>query len=712
MSTLLEAALSYCDRGWFIVPCSGKKPYLDSWPSIRATREQITEWWTKWPEATIGLITGSASGVIRVDADGQEAVRRLYGILDGQPDTMEYATPSGGRGWLFEGSCEKIVLWKGKGEHEELRVQGDGEQCIIPPSPGWNWISDKHLAPLPLRIKSTVLSLRAAKAVAELEKQLNISVVIDDEQIQAALNCIPPDDRDVWIRIGMALHSVSDKYLEVWVDWSKGSNKFKDGECEGIWQNFTKGKISIGTLFHIAKEHGYRYRREPLTGIGNANILAKEIAGKIKYSDIKGWYSWTGKYWKQEGAELDVREAAKDSITQRYESAIRNLLAVRELGEDSEAKTKRLKSIGKVVSWLIMSQSVKHVMESITLAQSKPSVRVNYRDFDKHPYFLNCANGVLNLKTMELWPHNPEYMLSQISPTEYWPEALCPRWDRFLKEVFVEQELIDWMQKLLGYCISGDVGEHILPVWHGSGRNGKSTLVKVMINVLGPHYAATAPSGFTVLHKNEQHPAKLATLYGKRFVADLETGDGAKLDEALVKRLTGGDQMRARGMYENFWEFDQTHKLILATNYVPSVKGLDVAMQSRIRLVPFTQSFLGREEKGLDEVLANEASGILRWLVEGCHKWMQEGLGKTESVSIATNEYWSEQDSVKAFFEECIVQVKDNKILKGAVSEAYRIFCSNNCRTPVAPKTFGTSFTKLGVEREGTNYYKHINLKK
>ena len=179
------------------------------------------------------------------------------------------------------------------------------------------------------------------------------------------------------------------------------------------------------------------------------------------------------------------------------------------------------------------------------------------------------------------------------------------------------------MQRAAGLSLTGSTREHILFVLHGSGRNGKTTFLKTIQLLLGT-YASTAPPSLLMVAKNDQHPAQIADLFGRRFVAASETERGGRLNEGLVKSLTGGDQIKARRMRENFWEFRPTHKLWLATNHKPRIAGTDVAIWSRLKLIPFHAQFLEgdpRRDPGLPDRLAAELPGVLSWAVEGCIAW-------------------------------------------------------------------------------------------
>jgi putative DNA primase/helicase len=226
----------------------------------------------------------------------------------------------------------------------------------------------------------------------------------------------------------------------------------------------------------------------------------------------------------------------------------------------------------------------------LDLARSEPGIPILPDQMDTHPWLLNCANGTLDLKRGNLREHQQEDYLTKLCPFEFHPEAKAPTWEKFLMQILVRESLIRFVQKLMGYSLTGDVSEHILAIFWGVGANGKSTLINAILTVLGEDYAIKANRDLFMARKQDNHPAQLARLFGKRLVVALETHEGARLDEGLVKELTGGDPICARRMREDPWQFVPTHKAILVTNHKPEIRGTDEGIWRRQRLVPFTVS--------------------------------------------------------------------------------------------------------------------------
>ena len=222
-------------------------------------------------------------------------------------------------------------------------------------------------------------------------------------------------------------------------------------------------------------------------------------------------------------------------------------------------------------AWAIKSEMAPRVNAMLDLARSEEGIPVLPEDLDHDPWLLNCMNGTLDLLTGQLREHRREDLITKLCPTAFDQKAECPRWLQFLDEIFEDKDLPDYIYRLLGYCLTGDTSEHILAVFHGNGANGKSVLVNTVLAVLGEDYAMTAMPDLLLARRGEHHPTEIATLFGKRLLVCHETGAGRRLNEALVKWLTGGDKLQARRMREDFWEFHPTHKAILVTNYKPEV---------------------------------------------------------------------------------------------------------------------------------------------
>ena len=269
------------------------------------------------------------------------------------------------------------------------------------------------------------------------------------------------------------------------------------------------------------------------------------------------------------------------------------------------------------------------------------------------------------------------------------------------------------MQRLLGYCLTGDTSEQMLPILHGEGSNGKSTLVNVVFDMLGDGYSMKASPDMLLARKHDAHPTERADLFGKRFVAAVETDEGRRLAESLVKELTGGDRVRARRMREDFWQFRPTHKVILACNHKPEVRGTDLAIWRRLRLIPFNVIIPeASKDKHLGDKLREELPGILRWCVQGCLDWQAQGLGVPPEVETATASYRADEDAIGGFIEAFCITGSAFKVRAGALYEVYKTYCEDSGESSLTQKRFGQRLTDRGFHRTTNNgtWYTGVGL--
>jgi putative DNA primase/helicase len=385
----------------------------------------------------------------------------------------------------------------------------------------------------------------------------------------------------------------------------------------------------------------------------------------------------------------------------------------------------------KELSWALTSEAAPRINAMLDLARSEPGIPVLPVDLDRDMWLFNCANGTLDLRTGELRQPRREDLLTKLSPTEYQPDAPCPNWLAFLDAIFQGDEyLILFMQRLLGYCLTGDVREQILPILWGGGANGKSTLVNAVLTTMGPDYAMKAPPDLLMESRSDRHPTELANLFGKRLVVASETHQGRRLNEALVKDITGGEPIRARRMREDFWEFSPTHKVFLLTNHRPEVRGTDEGIWRRLRLVPFEVTFwnpddpnnVGKvlppelcQDKALGDKLTAEAPGILAWMVSGCLGWRAEGLTLPEKVSAATTEYRQAEDILAQYIAECCLIGSAMKCKASDIYASYKRWSEAMGETEqLSSKRFGEAMSERGFKRKksGTIWYLGVEVRK
>jgi putative DNA primase/helicase len=348
--------------------------------------------------------------------------------------------------------------------------------------------------------------------------------------------------------------------------------------------------------------------------------------------------------------------------------------------------------LGAIYAHAKYSNGAKGIQNCVALARSQ--IAINVDELDTDPWLFNVNNGTIDLRTAELREHRREDYITKLAPVTFDTNAPCPQWEEFLRRIFNgNEELIGYVQRLVGYCLTGSTEEHVLPILLGTGANGKSTFLETIMGMMGRDYAMKAPPGLLMAKRGESHPTERADLFGKRLVACVETGENRRLAEALVKELTGGDRIRARRMREDFWEFAPTHHLRIASNYKPVIRGTDYGIWRRIKLIPFEVVIPEAEQdKKLPTKLSYELSGILSWCVQGCLDWQQHGLRHPACVDRATSGYRNEMDAVSQFIDE---HCERGDFLVSA-GELYLAFQASGPNRQISQRAFGDRLRLMG----------------
>lgn len=436
------------------------------------------------------------------------------------------------------------------------------------------------------------------------------------------------------------------------------------------------------------------------TDVGNGERFARRYRGHTRFcNDWNRWLVWDGRRWSMD-RQGRVVELAK--------ATARSILA------EAAAETDKARR-DELIEWAKFTESKSRLGAMINLAQSEPGIPVLPEELDLDPWAFNVLNGTLDLRTGELRPHRREDRITKLCPVEYDPNAECPLWLSTLETFLPNVEVRNYFQRLAGYCLTGVVHDHVFPIAHGTGSNGKTTLLGTLLDVFGADYALKCPHDFLVSSKGDsKHPTDRADLFGKRLVVAIETEDGARLTESLVKELTGGDEIRARRMREDFWSFKPTHKVWLATNHKPTIRGTDNGIWRRVSLIPFSvRMSADKAVRDMPERLKAEYAGILAWAVRGCLEWQRIGLNPPESVTAATAEYRSEEDVIGRFIEERCLQLSELSVQAGHLYDAYKAWAESSGFGVLNNTRFGKALVERGFEKTKSTYvvYRGIGLK-
>jgi putative DNA primase/helicase len=432
-----------------------------------------------------------------------------------------------------------------------------------------------------------------------------------------------------------------------------------------------------------------------LTESGNAERLVFQHGKDILYcGEWKVWLIWDGIRWSIDRNDYIKILALKvvRSIYQEVEST--NDYTVRR-NIEKHAKA---------------SESEHAIKAMINLA--KPMVPVKSDDLDNKHMLLNCPNGTVDLRTGELREHRRNDFLTKVTPVNFNPYASHAMWDNFLKQIFSgDEELIEFIQRAIGYSLTGSTIEQCFFILYGHGANGKSTFLQTINQTIG-EYALQTPTE-TLLAKNTNSIRNdVARLKGSRFVTASEAEADQQLAEKLIKEMTGGDTMSARFLHKEFFEFKPTHKLFLGTNYKPEIKGTDHAIWRRIRLVPFNVTITENEQDPymLDK-LCIESEGILAWAIRGCLLWNSERLGMPQAVKQAIEIYRSEMDVITQFVDDCCEKGTEFMVTSSDLYAAFKEWCEKNGESVVSIKKLNMRLKELEYESIRIGTMKQRGLK-
>lgn len=422
------------------------------------------------------------------------------------------------------------------------------------------------------------------------------------------------------------------------------------------------------------------------TDLGNAKRLVLRYGDKIRYCFAwKKWLVWDEKIWRIDDSGRILR-LAKETVKLIYSEAAQIL-------DEPQRKA--------IAKWGTKSEAEKNIKAMVSLVQSEPGIPISPTQLDSDPYLLSCLNGTVDLKTGVLKPHDPKDFITKTLPFEYNPKADCPLWIEFLETIFNwNYNLILFVQRAVGYSLTGDISEQCLFLLFGMGANGKSVFLKTMANLLC-EFSQTADFETFLVKKNGGGARNdLARMQGKRFISAIEAETGKRLSENLIRSLTGGDTISARFLFAEFFDFQPTFKLWLAANHKPNIRGTDHAIWRRIRLIPFNVTIPeDRQDKKLEEKLRGELPGILAWAVQGCLGWQKNGLQTPAEVRTATDGYREEMDGIGAFISGCCVLLPDAKVPAGKLYEVYKKWCEENGEFTLKQRDFGMRLSERGLER-------------
>jgi len=471
--------------------------------------------------------------------------------------------------------------------------------------------------------------------------------------------------------------------------------------CENVYQAKASDPYYITIKGKKKPEKDPTY---PLDDTGNAYRMKYQYGGRLLYSYTdKSWMYYDGRVWKYDNAG-------------KPKQAVDKLLEWMKLKEDDYLMPDRNGELTAEVYDKFISKSRSSRAKEAMLKETQHLLPVMPEQFETHPDLFNTPSGILNLSTGKLEPHDPDLLMTHISIVDYSTAPKeTPIWNAFIQKTFNNDDaLIRYVQEAIGYSMSGYIDEQCAFFCYGEGRNGKSTFLDTIFEIMGDYACNIQPETIMVKKGANGANSDIARLKGARFVTSVEPNEGVRLNEGLLKQLTGGDVITARRLYGNEFEFRPQLKLWMGTNHMPTIRGTDLGIWRRIKIVPFTVTIKESEvNPHLKQDLRAEYAGILQWMYEGYRMWKQYGLEECAAVKAATKDYSVSMDVVKRFIEDMCVISENSAVRANDLYVSYKDWCDRMNEYKMSATAFGREMSKQFAKKRTDRgiYYYGIRVK-
>ena len=425
---------------------------------------------------------------------------------------------------------------------------------------------------------------------------------------------------------------------------------------------------------------------------GNAKRLLDRHGNIIRYhsSDMgEGWYIWDGTRWCRDKKQ-DIYQKAKDTIDCMYDEL---------KGLDGLKQRNKL-------NFILRSKNQRGLTSMIASAQNEPGVFMEMSNFDSHKDIFNVKNGMVDLQTGEMLPHDMKLFITKLCEIEYNTDASCPRWNKFLDEICPDKDTQGYLQRFFGYSLTGHNRAEKMLVLNGLGGNGKGVLLDTITKIMGD-YTRVAESSTILKRKHERTSSNdLADLYGYRLVRASETAANQVLDEARIKIITGGNTIKCRLLYKQYIEYIAQFKLVLETNHKPQIESQDNSIWRRVDRLDFDQTFDeadGTRDEFLRDTLETELEGVLLWMIDGAIEWFKTGLATPQTITDLNISYKAELDEIGGFLETCTEKDSSSKVPKKTLYLLYTFWCKHTEEYPLSKKAFGKRLEENGFAHKRSN---------
>jgi putative DNA primase/helicase len=658
--TFNETARRYIKEGFNVIPLygynaeeveeshRGKRPLVqwEKFKTEKATDADITAWCKLRPEINLGIVCGTTSGITVIDADTEEAVKYLEEL--GVTDTLKVKTSHGYH--FYYNYCPNVLLTNAVRALPGIDFRTQGGQVVAPPSTHrsgfqyeWtNW--GTPIANFPAKILDILAAKQEEQGTANAKPKgiagKDISTMGEGSGRDSLLISVAGSLR----KLGFTSDMIEANLTEI-------NNKFAESLPETDLMRIVKSACG-----YAAEEQKHR-----LTDVGVAERFKDKHGETLCFNSSSGdWMLYTGAHWSS--LETDKRTYMCPEVTDKLVALVRSIPD--EVKEDSEYRD----AYEKFARGCEVAGKIKALI-GLCADKMKKSNKI----FDQHKNYLNCKNKTLDLDTHKVLEPKPAMYLTKRMNVNLDPSADCPIWKAFLQRIFNNNaDLINYMQRAVGYSITGSTKEQVFFTLYGSGANGKSVFLDTLQHIFGDYSQQASFSTFLAKNGDGGVRNDVACMQGARFICAAESGVFKTIDDALIKDITGGKNVRARFLHKEFFEYEPQMKIWLATNHKPNIYDDSNGMWRRVQLIPFTITIPKEEQdRNLYWKLLDEASGILNWCLEGLKVWQRDGLGTCAAVETATENYQETMDVLGKFSRETLKRGADMKIKS---SELYRHF--------------------------------------
>ncbi len=712
----IRNARHLASEGELIVPLkpTSKTPAYVGWQEkLLKTPDQVQEFFIRNPDHNYGVLAGGQTDLLVLDVDGPKGdaslqkLARTHGPL---PQTLKINTHRGyhlylrGGGKIIRNSTGKLL---GAG----VDVRGQGGYVVGPGSrhpEGGSYRVDKFHALFPLSIapapkwlmnlltlastterqKSSKASGRLASfARAEAQKVAAAPKGSRNDQLNRSAFAVgqavgPGYKKGPRLRETLALAALASGLAEAEIDAT-------------IESGFNAGTRDARALTAPFAEGAADALAETLSNLGetdtdNAKRLITRYGELVRHAPGVGWLLYDGKRWAPDKLEQRRRLATDTAVKIAGEARFLKLPA---------DQTRRLR-------FCESSKSAGAIDRMLTLAQHQLAIEDSALDRD--PGLLNTPTGTIELKLGKLRPHRSADFITKMLDVAYDPAAKCPRFKAFLHTITGgDKDFVSYLRRTVGYCLTGLITEQKFFFVYGQGRNGKSTFVNIIRDMLGEYGRHTPTETLLVKQYDNAIPADLARLKGARMVTAAEANFNRPIDEAKIKAMTGGELITARYMRQDFFSFLPEFKLWLVANDFPRVRGTAEAFWRRVQVLPFEADIPEDQiDLNLTKKLVAEMPGILAWAVRGCLDWQKQGLGECKAVSDGTARWRGFADHVGRFISDACTLDQEAKTAASQLMASYKAWCLQHGEKPMTPSGFTTKLKELDLTHRKTKTHR------